>query len=271
MNEKNDIKVSFCCLTYNHEKLINNALEGFVMQKTNFPFEIVIHDDASTDGTLKIIKEYQRKYKDIPFTILTEIENQFSKEEIYPCWTHLYPAARGKYIAECDGDDYWTDPEKIQKQYDFMEAHPECSMCHHDYFIKNMQTGNTTKPHSEPPRSYTAEELIGFDGKGYSIHTSTKFWRNVWLDASDEKKEWIMNFWGDHPINVLMGTYGACGYVPGIKASVYCRQHESSSWTNMSRAEISRKEAEMHKRLYASLLVGDSPDLAKIRKGFVRG
>jgi len=105
--------VSICCITYNHEKYIRDAIEGFLMQKTLFPIEILIHGDASTDKTADIIKEYEVKYPDIIKPIY-QTENQFSKGVSISA-TYQFPRARGKYIAICEGDDYWTDPHKLQK------------------------------------------------------------------------------------------------------------------------------------------------------------
>ena len=121
--------VSICCITYNHEPYIRDCLEGFVMQRTNFPFEVLIHDDASTDRTADIIREYEAKYPDIIKPIY-QTENQYSRGK--SIWGEFqFPFARGKYIALCEGDDFWTDPRKLQIQYDYMEAHPECSLCFH--------------------------------------------------------------------------------------------------------------------------------------------
>lgn len=122
------LMVTIRCTAYNHEPYIRECLEGFVMQKTNFRFEAIVHDDASTDGTAAIIREYAEKYPDIIKPIF-ETENQYSKHDgslgrIMDAHTH------GKYIALCEGDDYWIDSLKLQKQVDYMEAHPECSMCH---------------------------------------------------------------------------------------------------------------------------------------------
>ncbi len=122
--------VSICCITYNHESYIRDAIEGFLMQKTTFPFEIIIHDDASTDDTAKIIQEYANQYPELFVTILQK-ENQWSKG-IRPSPTYVWPRARGKYIALCEGDDYWTDPYKLQKQVDFMKENPDCSLCFHN-------------------------------------------------------------------------------------------------------------------------------------------
>ena len=123
MSKSNDILVSICCLTYNHGQYIRQCLDGFMMQKTTFPFEVLIHDDASTDRTADIIHEYEAKYPDIIKPIYQK-ENQYSKGvRISP--TFQYPRAKGKYIALCEGDDYWIDPYKLQKQVDFLEDHSE--------------------------------------------------------------------------------------------------------------------------------------------------
>lgn len=129
------LMVSIHCTTYNHEPYIRQCLDGFVMQKTNFRFEAVVHDDASTDGTTAIVKEYAKKYPDIIKPIF-ETENQFSKHDGS---LRRIMAARiyGKYVAYCEGDDYWIDPLKLQKQVDFLETHPDYSMCFHRAQIKN--------------------------------------------------------------------------------------------------------------------------------------
>lgn len=117
--EKERPLVSVICLAYNHEKYIRDALNGFVKQKTDFPFEVVIHDDASTDKTADIIREYEKRYPHIIKPILQH-ENQKSKGS--GIVTRLtYEKAQGKYIALCEGDDYWTDPLKLQMQVDFLE------------------------------------------------------------------------------------------------------------------------------------------------------
>ena len=119
-----EIVVSTYCLAYNHEKFIRDALEGFVSQKTNFRYEVLVHDDASTDGTARIIREYEEKYPDIIKPIYQK-ENQYSKG-IDIVGTIITPRLKGTYIAICEGDDYWTDPEKLQRQVDILEAMPSC-------------------------------------------------------------------------------------------------------------------------------------------------
>lgn len=127
--ESQPLMVSIRCLAYNHEKFIRETLEGFVMQKTNFRFEAIVHDDASTDGTAEIIREYAEKYPDIIKPIY-ETENQYSKKD-GSLFRITHEACKGKYIAFCEGDDYWTDPYKLQKQVDFLETHPDFVMCSH--------------------------------------------------------------------------------------------------------------------------------------------
>jgi len=130
--EKRKPLVSIWCMTYNHAPYIRDAIEGFLAQKTSFSFEIVIHDDASTDGTIEIIQEYEAKYPHLITTICRE-------ENIYHLPNRMDVLSEtkrkfvsGKYVALCEGDDYWTDPYKLQKQVDYMEAHAECMMTVHN-------------------------------------------------------------------------------------------------------------------------------------------
>lgn len=124
--------VSICCITYNHEKYIRDALKGFVMQKTNFPFEIVISDDCSKDNTRAIIKEYNEKYPDL-FRDISPDENMGA----FANFQYVQEQAKGRYVALCEGDDYWIDPMKLQNQVDFLESHPDYSMCCHGADVLN--------------------------------------------------------------------------------------------------------------------------------------
>ena len=117
--------VSICCTTYNHEKYLRQTLEGFLSQKCDFPFEVLIHDDVSTDGTIEIIREYADKYPEI-IKPLFEEENQYSKG-VPINETFNFPRAQGKYIALCEGDDYWCDPTKLQRQIAHMEMDEQCT------------------------------------------------------------------------------------------------------------------------------------------------
>lgn len=125
---QDDIMVSVVCIAYNHERFIRQALESFVVQKTNFKFEILVHDDASPDRTADIIREYEQKYPEL-IRAVYQTENQYSQGRTPRCF--LAPMVRGKYVAFCEGDDYWTSPDKLQKQVDALEAHPEIDVCAH--------------------------------------------------------------------------------------------------------------------------------------------
>lgn len=127
-------RVSVVVLAHNHEAYIREALEGVVTQKTNFPLEVYIHDDASTDRTPEIIRDYQKIYPSLIKPIFQE-ENQFSKG-INPLSHHIYPHLNSDYIAYCEGDDYWIDPLKLQKQVDVMDSRLEYVLCAHDIEMK---------------------------------------------------------------------------------------------------------------------------------------
>src|SRR5690554_4131282 len=136
----NNPLVSISCITYNHAPYIRQCLEGFLMQQCDFEYEILIHDDASTDGTSDIIREYQEKYPNIIKPII-QTENQWSQGVRGIMARFNFPRAKGKYIALCEGDDYWTDPLKLQKQVDFLEENENYSFCFHDAIILNQDTG----------------------------------------------------------------------------------------------------------------------------------
>ena len=125
--DSKEILVSIKCTVYNHEPYLRQCLEGFVMQKSNFRFEAIVHDDASTDGSAAIIREYAEKYPDIIKPIY-ETENQYSKHD-GSLKRIMDSACKGKYIAICEGDDYWIDPLKLQKQVSFMEKNPDYILC----------------------------------------------------------------------------------------------------------------------------------------------
>lgn len=188
MNE--DILVSISCITYNHDKYIRDCFDGFLMQKTDFAFEVLVHDDASTDNTSNIIREYQEKYPDI-FKPIIQKENQYSKGIRSFSVTFNFPRAKGKYIALCEGDDYWTDPYKLQKQLDFMEQHDDVSMCFHrvnviiDGDIGNSRMKKNIYDHLTE-KEYTGQEVYS----KWTIPTASTFFRNYgsyFFDYSDSR------------------------------------------------------------------------------------
>lgn len=148
--------VSICCATYNHGRFIAKTLDSFLMQKTEFPIEILINDDASTDDTAKIIQEYTARHPDIIKPIY-QTTNQYSQGvPIDP--TFNYPRAQGKYIALCEGDDFWCDEQKLQRQVDYMQAHPNCTFCFTNGYIED-ESGERAQRVFLP---YSAKDQSGY-------------------------------------------------------------------------------------------------------------
>ena len=207
------VMVTVRCLAYNHEPYIRQCLEGFVMQKTDFDFEVIVHDDASTDGTAAIIREYAEKYPNIikPFF---ETENQYSKHngvigKIMRENTH------GKYIALCEGDDYWIDPFKLQKQVDFLESHPDYSMCFHNA-IKYYENCNRV----ELFNSFANDcDLSIHDAvHNWFVPTASMMMRS---DISLERPDWVRSIYsGDYTTILLAIMRGKIRYIHGLM-SVY--------------------------------------------------
>ena len=230
------VMVSVYCLTYNHEKYIRDALEGFVSQKTDFAYEVLVHDDASTDSTAKIIREYAEKYPGIIKPIL-QTENQYSKN-VKIVKTIITPLLRGKYIAICEGDDAWIDPNKLQKQFDFMELHPECSLCVHQAYKKNMTTGEQSLFNNEKKsRYYSTEEIIC--GGGGLFSTNSMFIR---ADVFKNKPLYDMRVGtGDYQNMIHFALSGRC-YFFSEPMSFY-RLGVQGSWTQRCYSTTTKKVA----------------------------
>ena len=160
MEQEKKVLVSIVCATFNHENYIRKCLEGFVMQKTSFPFEAIVHDDASTDGTASIVREFAEKYPDIIKPIF-EKENLWSKKD-GSLNRVLEEAATGKYVATCEGDDYWIDPYKLQKQVDFLESHQDYSLSHGGFQYVNCDDSIIPAPNVSPYTRLPARKKDGF-------------------------------------------------------------------------------------------------------------
>ena len=195
-----EIKVSVICNAYNHGPYIRDALEGFVSQKANFNYEVLIHDDASTDNTADIIREYEKNYPELIKPIY-QIENQYSKGVNITKTFHL-PRLKGKYVALCEGDDYWTDQEKLQKQYDAMEAHPELDICAHA--VSKVQASNGRLicyiAPSDKEIVFSTEEVIA--GGGGFVATNSLFYRRELLEEQPEFRKYC-------PIDYSLQIHGA--------------------------------------------------------------
>lgn len=198
--------VAILCITYNHEKYLREALEGFVMQKTDFPFIAIVHEDASTDSTAEILKEYAEKYPDIIFPIYEE-ENQYSKKNgtIREILNKASSATDAEFVATCEGDDYWIDPLKLKKQVDFLKKNPEYSMVTSNIYEENRE-GTKSKSVFNVEYDYdpSMEEVIK-NGGSY-LSTPTFLYRfSIYHKIPKE----LFNLpVGDYPLQIYMRHKG---------------------------------------------------------------
>jgi glycosyltransferase involved in cell wall biosynthesis len=244
MNQDNkDILVSISCITYNHAPYIRECLDGFMMQQTNFPFEVLIHDDASTDGTTEIIKEYEAKYPNI-IKPLYEEENQWVKGRRGSA-VFNFPRAQGKYIALCEGDDYWTDPLKLQKQVDFLESHPDYVMCSHRFNLYIQNKGvfqNDWYGDRTEGVNYNLNTLIH---GGWFFHPLTVMFRSDKLDL-DEYSQYKYSM--DAVLFFHLLKKGE-GYMMSDNMSVY-RIHSGGVWSSIGSNNQIRNEFKARIGLY---------------------
>lgn len=202
----NKTLVAIKCAVYNHEPYLRDCLEGFVMQQTNFPFVAIVHDDASTDSSAAIIREYEEKYPDIIKPIY-ETENQYSKHDgsVGRIMDVAIDATDAKYVAICEGDDYWTDPLKLQKQVDFMEANPEYSMCFHKVKLLIQKTGELRNEIDVRDMSGKST-IIDLVERNY-VHTPSVLYR-IYPDLFKQDQNMISCFFGDYKMWLLLANKG---------------------------------------------------------------
>ncbi len=238
--KNNKTKVSVICNTYNHAKYIGYALESFVTQKTDFAFEVLVHDDASTDGTQDIIRKYEQKYPELIKPIY-QTENQYS-QHISITKTYQLPRAQGKYIAMCEGDDYWTDPYKLQKQFDAMEAYAEVDMCAHGAIGIDANTGRKIKDICPAAENtiLIAEKVI--DGEGGYLATNSLFYRKSLLENVPNFKK-VINY--DYTLQIQGSLRGGILYLKDIM-SVY-RMSVPGSWTKRVMGDTLKRNAHYNK------------------------
>lgn len=239
-------KYSVCvrCMTYNQSALITETLDSFCMQKTRFPFVCVILDDASTDGEQEVIKQYLHNHFDLDdkekvkneetndyyltfarhktntncfFAVYYLKYNHYFTKDKTPYYSEWLNTT--KYFAMCEGDDYWVDPLKLQKQYDYMEAHPDCSLCFHANY--RLFPNGEKVPHT--PRvikeTYSAKDVIL--GAGGMMATNSMFFHSSdYLPYEHRPLFWKSSFVGDVPIRLYLVSKGYIGYINELM-SVY--------------------------------------------------
>jgi glycosyltransferase involved in cell wall biosynthesis len=210
--EQDKPKVSICCIAFNHENFIRKALDGFMMQKTDFAFDVLIHDDASTDNTAEIIREYELKYPDI-IKPLYQTENQWRKG-LRGSSVHNFPRATGKYIALCEGDDYWTDPTKLQRQVDFLDTHPEYSLVAENGLVLNTEKNTQYNFNDFDECDIDVNQLLG----KRKFPTASAMFRREYIGAEFQQ----LKHKGDVILWCYLASKGKVRYFPNI-SSVYSR------------------------------------------------
>jgi glycosyltransferase involved in cell wall biosynthesis len=216
-------KVSVLMITYNHESFIAQAIDSVLMQETVFPIELVIGEDCSKDRTREIVLEYQRRFPET-IRLLLPVENLGANRNL----VQTYEACRGEYIALLEGDDYWTDPHKLQKQVEFLEGHPDYVICHHDAIVVNEHRDLLME--SPLPvtfkRDYSEKELI----TGAWILTLTTCFRNILTDTPPELTR-VYN--GDTFLFSLLGNHGKSKYLGDIIRPDAYRIHSGGVWSSI--------------------------------------
>lgn len=244
LTELKNPKVSIFVMVYNHEKFLIDCLDGLLQQKCNFIYDIVIGEDCSSDKSRTIISNYNEKYPG-KFKLLFHEANIGAKKN----QELVLKKCTGKYIAICEGDDYWTDPYKLQKQVDYLEQNKDCSLCFHA--SRNIINNNTNKILIQRPRVFTSDfkynmkHAILFDG-GLMATNSMVFLR----EHISEIPQWVINApIGDWPLTLLLASKGKIGYINDAM-SVY-RVMAEGSW---SKSMKNRSRAIHHYKLLLKML-----------------
>ena len=225
------IIVSVSCITFNHAPYIRACLDGFLMQKTSFIFEILIHDDCSTDGTREIIEEYSKKYPDIIFPIF-QTENQYSKGVRGMMARFNFPRSRGKYIALCEGDDYWSDPYKLQRQVDFLEANTNFSICFHNMKILN-ESNPSAIEFTNSKDQESVSSILDLASKGNFMFTASV----VFKKPKDGFPNWLTDLpIGDYAIHLFNAQFGKIKFLDQVMG-VY-RIHAGGVWGSFSKEKL---------------------------------
>ena len=220
--------VSVLCATFNHEDYLRQTLDSFLAQKTDFPFEVLVNDDASTDGTAEILREYAQRYPDVIRPFYQE-ENLYSRRmNVYDLV--FFPAARGKYIALCEGDDYWNDPEKLQLQVDWLETHPDYSACVHNSIGTFSDQPDRVLFARTGDRDIPFEQVI--TGMSYAYHTSSILARREYiLNPPDYRNvAYEKGYFTDYAVGVRLCLEGKVRFLDRCM-SVYRIGSNPSAWS----------------------------------------
>ncbi len=235
--------VTVLVMTYNHERLIAQALDSVLMQEVAFPYEIVVSEDLSTDGTRAIVVDYQRRFPDRIRLLLSE-RNLHNNEVV----RRGLRAARGTYLALLDGDDYWTSPRKLQRQVDFLETHPECAMCFHNALVVDETGARSPRPWTRErhPEISTLADLW----TGNFIATCSAMFRTGLIG---DVPDWYVSMFPitDWPLHILHAEHGTIGYIDEVMG-VY-RYHGGGLYSVLSERQKVEATGVFYDRMYANV------------------
>lgn len=257
-----EAEVTVICTVYNHVRYLRQCLDSLVAQETVFPYRIIVHDDASTDGSADIVAEYAERHPDKVIPVLQK-DNLYSRGiSRYP---YLMPLIEGRYVAVCEGDDYWCDPRKLQTQYRYREDHPECSLCTHLTYLLDEEMGSIVGvlPRSGGMgQSYSTSDVIV--GGGGLFGTNSMFYKAEYYGRRpDSFKRWGI---GDWPLCIYLSTQGEVHCI-GEALSVY-RMNALGSWSARNKdADVRRRSDE---RIVCGLDRADAYTGFEFHDAFVR-
>jgi len=229
------MKISVLMITYNHEKFVARAIDSILMQKVDFDYEVVIGEDCSTDNTREIVLGYKEEFPN-KIRLLLNQKNLGGRKNLI----QTYEACKGEYIAMLEGDDYWTSPYKLQKQVDFLDSHPECSICFHSVMRLYEDKSHESYVFSPPGKRevYTLEDLLD---KNLMATLSTMFRRGLF----GEFPSWFyLTSMGDWPLNILNAQHGKIGYINKVMG--VWRIHSNGFWSSKGLIERLQREIEAY-------------------------
>ena len=225
-NQQTPIKVSILVLTYNQAAYIDDALTGLVDQRTSFPYEIVVGDDCSTDATLARLDDWQRRYPQL-VRVLKSPENR----GLLPNFIRTFNSCRGEYIAICEGDDYWTNPHKLQVQADFLDSHPSFSTCIHR--VVNYYEDNNTKSLSNGGQK-AVNTIVDLAKSNFITNVSAMF-RSTYVGKLPQWFESVGTY--DYALHMLNAQHGDIYYMS--KPMAIYRKHAGAIWSrNKASAQL---------------------------------
>ena len=227
--------ITVVVMTYNHKDYIKKAIDSILSQKINVAFDVLIHDDCSDDGTYQILLDYQKTF-DKKIRIIREETRKFEVEGFnMMIFNHVVPFIDSKYVAYCDGDDYWCDELKLQKQYNFMESHQDYSMCFHCAYQLRPNNDMSSKWFIKEEGDISLEDLIS-ENPGIPVATSSLFVRSeVFKNFSDWRKNYSVE---DLPLYMTAALEGKIRRLKDIMC-VY-RQFSTGSWSSQNKDDKHR-------------------------------